>query len=253
MTHPVFQKVLDGGEAIVGGWVTFGTEPVVETMAMAGYDYVGLDTQHTLIDPAGAARLLHSAPPDGPPVLVRVPSNCAPDINRVLDAGAYGVIVPMVNTGEEARAAVAACRYGPEGVRSFGPMRPGLPFEVKALTERVACFVMVETQTAVDNIDDICATPGLTGIYVGPGDLAVCLGLALGLNPMPEPLLAAVTKVGQACAKAGVIAGGHFPLAHLGQLHDLGYRMFTVGADRAYIALGARADVAAARKSLPGS
>lgn len=252
MPHATFQQVLDGGQAIVGGWITLESESVVETMAMAGYDYVGVDTQHTLMGPAAAARLMHCVPTGSPPFLVRVPSNSVPDINRVLDAGADGVIVPMVNTAEEAGAAVAACRYGPEGVRSFGPMRRSLPYDVEGLTQRVACFVMIETQTAVDNIDEICATPGLTGVYVGPADLAITLGLPIGANPMPEPLLAALTRVGEASAKAGIIAGGHFPLANLGQLRELGFRMFTVGADRGYVAMGARADLDAARKNLAG-
>lgn len=250
MAHATFETLLAGDGELIGGWISLAAEPVIETMCGVGYDYVGIDTQHTLIDPATAARLLYAAPKDGPPILVRVPSNNTADINRVLDAGADGVIVPMVNTAAEAAQAVASCRYGPQGVRSFGPMRTGLPYDVAGLTARVACFVMVETAEAVANIDAICATPGVTGIYVGPGDLSVTLGFPVGAHPMPGPLREACAKVGAACRAAGVIASGHFPLANLPELRAMGFRMFTVGADRRYIAVGAAADLKTARASM---
>lgn len=250
MPHATFQTLLASDRELIGGWVSLGAEPVIETMFGLGYDYVGIDTQHTLIDPAAAARLLYAVPKGAPPALVRVPSNHAPDINRVLDAGADGVIVPMVNSAADARAAVAACRYGPAGVRSFGPFRATMPYDVAGLEARAACFVMAETQEAVTNIDEICATPGLTGIYVGPGDLAVTLGFPVGADPMPEPLRAACARVGEACRKAGLIASGHFPLAHVPILRALGFRMFTIGSDRRYVALGGTADLVAARAAL---
>jgi 4-hydroxy-2-oxoheptanedioate aldolase len=248
--HAIFEALAGSDRMLVGGWVSVGHESIVETMFCQPYDYVGIDTQHTSMDVATAARLLHAVPKGGPAALVRAPSNNAAEIGKIFDAGADGVIVPMVNTGEEARAVVAACRYAPEGVRSFGPMRVGMPFDVAALTARTACFVMAETQQAVDNIDAICATPGLAGVYIGPGDLAVSLGLAVALGVMPEPLLRAVTTIAEACRRAGIIAGGHFPLSQVGQLRELGLRMITIGADRGYVAMGARADIAAARRAV---
>ncbi len=250
MPHAIFEGLAGSERTLVGGWVSIAAEPVFETMFAQGYDYVGIDTQHTLMDAAGAGRLLYSIPRGGPPALVRVASNNAPDIGKVLDAGADGVIVPMVNTAEEARAVVAACRYGPQGVRSFGPIRADLPPDVAGLTARVACFVMIETRTAVDNIEAICAVPGLTGVYVGPVDLAITLGLPVRSDPMPQPLHDALAKVGQACAKAGIIAAGHFPVGQLGLLKGLGFRMFTIGADRGYIARGAAAELKVAREGL---
>jgi 2-keto-3-deoxy-L-rhamnonate aldolase RhmA len=249
MPYSKFENLAGSDRAIVGGWISVGAEGVVETMFAQAWDYVGIDTQHTLMDVAAAGRLLHTVPKDGPAALVRVPSNNAADIGKVFDAGGDGVIVPMVNTAEEARAAVSACRYAPEGVRSFGPMRAGMPYDVAGLTARASVFVMAETEIAVRHIDAICATPGVTGVYVGPGDLAVSLGFAVGLNPMPAPLLEAITKVGAACARAGIIAAGHFPLPHIAQLRPLGFSMFTVGADRGYIAAGANADIKAARSA----
>src|SRR5439155_10248961 len=125
-----------------------------------------------LLDVSAAGRLLHAIPKDGPAALVRTPANSAADIGKAFDAGADGVIVPLVNTAEEAAAAVSACLYAPRGTRSFVPMRVGMPFDVAGLTARTACFVMAETQNALDNIEAICATPELAGVYIGPVDLA---------------------------------------------------------------------------------
>jgi 4-hydroxy-2-oxoheptanedioate aldolase len=247
MPHANFERARSG-ETVFGGWISIGAEAIVETMFSQGYDYVGIDCQHTLIDVASAGRLLHAAPKDGPAALIRVPSNNAAEIGKALDAGADGVIVPMVNSGEEARALVAACRYAPEGVRSFGPMRAGMPFDVSRLTARVAAFAMIETAEAVENAEAICATPGLTGIYIGPADLSISLGLPLSFGALPDPVIAAVTRVGEACRKHGIIAGGHFNLSQIPQLRPLGFRLFTVGADRGYIVGGARADLDAARR-----
>jgi 2-keto-3-deoxy-L-rhamnonate aldolase RhmA len=247
MPHANFERGLKG-ETLFGGWISIGAEAIVETMFSQPYDYVGIDCQHTLIDVASAGRLLHAAPKGGPAALVRVSSNNAAEIGKALDAGADGVIVPMVNSGEEARAVVAACRYAPEGVRSFGPMRAGMPFDVAKLTERVAAFAMVETAEAIENVEAICAAPGLTGIYVGPADLSISMGLTFSFGPLPDAVVAAVTKAAAACQKHGIIAGGHFNLTQVQQLRPLGFRLFTVGADRGYIAGGARADLNEARK-----
>jgi 4-hydroxy-2-oxoheptanedioate aldolase len=245
----LFEDLSTSDRFLVGGWITVEHESIVETMFAQDFDYVGIDTQHTLMDVAAAGRLLHAVPKNGPAALIRVCSNNASEIGKAFDAGADGVIVPMVNTPLEAAAAQAACRYGPQGVRSFGPMRAGMPYDVASLTARTACFVMAETEEAVRNIEGICATPGLAGVYIGPGDLAVCLGLPVALPEMPQALLSAVTTIVQACRRAGVIAAGHFPVSQVSQLRGLGVQMVTVGADRGYVAMGARADIAAARRA----
>lgn len=247
MPHAIFEGLAGSGRTLVGGWVSVGAEEVVETMFAQGFDYVGLDTQHTLMDVPTAGRLLHAAPKTGPAALIRVPSNNAADIGKALDAGADGVIVPMVNTGEEAAQAMAACRYAPVGVRSFGPFRQGMPYDIPSLTARTACFVMAETETAVRNIEAICATPELTGVYIGPADLAVSLGLSIGRNPMPPVLREAIMTIVAACKRAGLIVGGHFSAPEVPMLRELGFSMVTVGADRAYVAAGAAADLKTAR------
>lgn len=247
MPHAIFEGLAGSGRTLAGGWISLNDVGVVEAMFAAGFDYVGIDCQHTLLDVPAAGRLLHVVPKGGPAALVRVPSNNAADIGKALDAGADGVIVPMVNTPEEAAAAVAACRYAPEGVRSFGPIRTGMPFDIPGLTARTGCFVMAETTIALANIERICATPGLTGVYVGPADLAVSMGLPIGRNPINPALREAIAKIGEACQRAGLIAGGHFSAAEVPMLRELGYSMITMSADRAYIAIGAQADLKVAR------
>lgn len=253
MPHPVFDTARTGSKSLVGGWLSFGDPLILETMLAAPFDYIGVDTQHTLMSVEDAARLLVGRALGGKPVLVRTPDESAAGIGKVLDAGGDGVIVPMVNSGETARAVVAACQYSPRGVRSFGPMRSGMPFDVEGLSARIASFVMVETPEAVSRIDEICATPGLTGVYVGPADLAIGLGLPVGAPEMPQALKSALVTVAESCARHGVLAAGHFPVGHAAELQALGFRMFTVGADRRYLAVGAAADVRAARAALDGA
>jgi 2-keto-3-deoxy-L-rhamnonate aldolase RhmA len=245
MPHPAFENAAAGQAVLLGGWVTIGAEPVVEAMFSQAYDFVGIDTQHTLISPVEAARLLYARPAGGCPALVRVPSNSGPDIGKVLDAGAEGVIVPMVDT------AVAACRYAPGGARSFGPMRPHLPRDVASLEARVACFVMAETQAAIDNAEEICAVPGVTGVFVGPGDLSVSLGLK-SRSPMPEVLAECLRKVGVACARNGLIAAGIFQGPDMHRAIDLGFRMFVAGSDRRLISEGGARQLREIRAELAG-
>ena len=161
----------------VGGWLSIACVHTAEMMAHAGFDWLVVDLQHGIIDYTDLAAMLPaiSGAPTTP--LVRVASNNLPEINKVLDAGAMGVIVPLVNTAEQAAAAVSACLYPPDGTRSFGPTRAamwgGRGYAQEA-NGQIACIVMVETQEGLDNLDAIVATPHLGGVYVGPADLARC-------------------------------------------------------------------------------
>lgn len=228
----------EAGAPVLGAFVTFDSMPMVEILSGIGFDYLGIDTQHALLDPVSVGKLLYAVPQELP-VLVRVLGAHDPAIGKVMDAGADGVIVPMVETAEQAAMAVAACHYNPVGNRSFGPIRRHLGFDAKAIEERAACFVMIETEKAVENIDTIVATPGLTGVYVGSGDLAVNLGL-MPLEPTHPQILAAVERVAHACKRARVIAGIHGQsIEHLQTVVSLGFTMITLSGDRTYIAKGA--------------
>jgi 2-keto-3-deoxy-L-rhamnonate aldolase RhmA len=241
MIHKAFRDATPAAPSF-GGWVTFDSIAVVEQLALAGFDYIGIDTQHSMIDIPAAAKLLYALGPTAPPSLVRVPANDHTAIGKIVDCGADGVIVPMVNTPEDAAKAVAACRYGPAGVRSFGPVRAHIGREPLELEARVACLVMVETEEAVKNVDAIVRTPGLTGIYLGPGDLAVTMGLAPGAHPMPPRLREAQRRVSAACREAGVIAASHgLSTAHALEAAADGYTVISLTADKAYLRAGAAA------------
>src|SRR5471030_3027552 len=168
------------GEPSVGAWLSLGNVHTAELIANAGFDWLVIDMQHGLIPYADMLRMLPAISTTETTPLVRVSGNNLPEINKALDAGAMGVIVPLVNTAEEAAAAVSACRYPPDGTRSFGPTRAALYGGRGYATEangQIACIVMIETQAGLDNLDAIVSTPGVSGVYVGPADLALALGL----------------------------------------------------------------------------
>jgi 4-hydroxy-2-oxoheptanedioate aldolase len=170
---------------------------------------------------------------------------------KALDAGAYGVIVPLVNNRAEAEQAVAACRYPPEGIRSFGPARASLYAGPGYLTEanaHMACIVMIETKEALDNLDEILSTPGVDAAYIGPADLAFALELTpTGDNDHPVHV-AAVTRIYEACQKHQVAAGIHTgSLQYTQRYLDQGFQMVTLGQDSAFMARLARKELKAAR------
>ena len=248
MIHKAFREATSAAPSF-GGWVTFDSIGVVEQLALAGFDYIGIDTQHSMIDVAAAAKLLYALGPGTPPCLVRVPSNDHVAIGKILDCGADGVIVPMVNSAEDAAKAVAACRYGPAGVRSFGPVRAHIGREPRELEARVACLVMVETEEAVNNVEAIVRTPGVTGVYLGPGDLAVTMGFAPGSLPMPERVREAQRCVARVCREAGVIAASHgLSTPHALEAAADGYTVISLTADKGYLRAGAAAILADCRK-----
>lgn len=166
------------GRALVGGWLGTDSPLVVEACRNAGLDFVALDTQHSGLSLRECASLLGGVERDDFPLVVRVDSNDPAQIGKALDLGAAGVIVPLVESAEEAAAAVSACRFPPHGTRSYGPVRPDIAGASPAeLGERAALFVMIETERGLENAAEIAATPGVQGIFVGPADLSIALGL----------------------------------------------------------------------------
>lgn len=244
------QTFAEGGTAI-GGWCTTPSAFNAEQLALAGYDYVCVDCQHGLIGYDAMVPLLASLSRTGATPLVRVPFNHTPWMGQALDAGAEGVIVPMVNTRADAERAAAACRYAPEGVRSFGPVRAGLylnqapPAEVN---RQVLCFVMIETVQGVENAEEICSTPGVDGVYVGPADLAISMGAAFGTDPMPPAHAEAIDHVAKVCAANRIVPGIHTGGgAGAREALESGYRMATVSTDAAIFRGAIRAELAEAR------
>lgn len=237
MSASRLQQALTAKPHVWGGWITGPSFSGPEDFARAGYDYVGFDTQHGYLDDADVAVLLRRLEPVPIATAVRLPSAAPAPIGRVLDAGADAVIIAMVETPDQAAAAVAATRYAPAGVRSFGPLRAGLGSDTAALQDRVSVFVMIETARALAVVDEICAVPGLTGVYVGPADLAVSSGFSAAGGGEVD---AAIDRIQHAAAEAGLVAGIHAGHGQAGKLFsERGFRMLTLMSEGQALRLGA--------------
>ncbi len=199
------------GETTTNGWLNLPEPMIAEAASRSGFDSLCLDMQHGLIDAAAVTSLLRATSASDVPTFVRVPWNIPGDLMRALDAGAHGVIVPMIDDAAQAEAAVAACRYPPRGQRSYGPVRAAVvePDYFAEADEDALVFVMIETRGAIEQLDAILATPGLSGVYIGPADLSLALGLPPRMdNPHPEHQ-AVVRHIIDRCHAHGLFAGMH--------------------------------------------
>ncbi|MCC7364439.1 MAG: 2,4-dihydroxyhept-2-ene-1,7-dioic acid aldolase [Dehalococcoidia bacterium] len=243
------------GEMTYGGWLSIPSSFSAEVMAHQGLDWVCIDMQHGLVDYQVALTMLQAIGSTPTIPFVRVPWNEFGIIGKVLDAGAMGVIIPMVNSAEEAKAAVAACRYFPDGSRSFGPTRAayyaGSDY-FRGANQEIACIPMIETGQAVDRLDEILSVPGVDAVYVGPADLSITLGLPPGMNN-GEPFESARVKIAKACAAHGVTAGIHANAQLAAKHGEAGYRMVTITSDAGSIAIQAQADLKVAKGTADGT
>jgi 4-hydroxy-2-oxoheptanedioate aldolase len=227
-----------------------GSPFAAELLANTGFDYVCVDLQHGLTDFDLAWTMLQAARAADASTILRVPFNHTPWPGKAFDAGAEAVIVPMVNSRADAELAAAACRYPPEGVRSFGPVRSGVvlgddPIE---MNRTVACLVMIETLRAVEAADEICTTPGVDGVYIGPADLSVSMCGSLAAMGSQEHR-DAIDTVRTACARAGIAAGIHTSGgAQAREFADAGFQMCTLGTDAALLRTTARNELTLARE-----
>lgn len=206
------KRLWEEGQPALGGWLTVPSSFSAELFAHAGFDWVCVDMQHGLIDYQVGVTMLQALSTTEVTPIVRVPWNEPGIIMKALDAGAYGVIVPMVNSKAEAEAAVGACRYAPDGYRSHGPVRAavysGRDYSFKA-NEEMLCIVMIETREGVENVEEIVSVPGVDVAYIGPADLSVSMGYPPASYHEEAEYADAVQKVVDACKKHGVIAGFH--------------------------------------------
>jgi 4-hydroxy-2-oxoheptanedioate aldolase len=239
-------------EPVVGYWMTLDSPVLAERLAGVGYDYVVLDAQHGELDGrAQLAGLLALDAAAGSAGLVRVEANSATAIGRALDLGAAGVIVPLINTAEDAAAAVTAARYPPRGSRSYGPLRSDLrigPTPAEANTT-VLVLAMIETADGLAQVESIAATPGLDGVYVGPSDLSLGLGAEVPGDPaVAEEFEAALTRIRAACQANNIIAGIHTPSGEAAaERLAQGYSLATVAHDVGHLVAVARDHLEVAR------
>lgn len=212
--NPV-KQALQRGERSLGTWLSLGNWQAARWLARAGFAWLTVDLEHSPIDWEQLAVLLGAVADAGCVALARVPANRHDHIKRVLDAGAQGIIVPMVNSVAEAREAVAAAKYPPEGTRSVGGLLGVLNFAtfpndyLDRANAEILVILQCEHMRAVEQADDIFAVPGIDAIFVGPNDLAWSLRGSDGSVPTAEQVLAVQRRILEACRRHGVPAGIH--------------------------------------------
>lgn len=251
--NPLHER-LRSGEIALGAWLSMPSSVSAEAVAAGDFDFICIDMQHGLIDYADTVPMLQALTLGTATPIVRVPQNQPGHIGKALDAGAMGVIVPMVNSRAECEAAVAAARYAPDGGRSFGPTR-AMAVEGDDYVERansdVECIPMIETAEAVSAIDDILSVPGVNAIYVGPADLSVSLGYHPRSNE-PE-FLDTLDTIVAACGRHGVTPGIHSNTATAQDRIDRGFRMIVVTADLVALRAKTAEDLETVRRGQAGS
>jgi 4-hydroxy-2-oxoheptanedioate aldolase len=241
------------GEAVVNGWLSIPSAFSAEVMAHQGFDSLTVDMQHGVIDYQVAVTMLQGISTTGAMPMARVPWNDPARLMKILDAGAYGVICPMVNTRAEAEALVRACKYPPRGYRSWGPVRAsiyaGADYGDHA-NDDIVVMPMIETAEAMKNLDEILSVPGVDGVYVGPSDLSLALGLKPRLDQTDAPVVEAQQKIAEACKRHGVVAGIHNSTATYAlKMIAQGYQFVTLASDSRHMAMKAAEEVAVVRKS----
>ena len=234
----------------IGMWVSTPDTASAETLGALGYDYVNLDLQHGMLGYQESVEVLRALRSADTTLTARVPWNEPGIIGKMLDAGALGVIIPMVNSAAEAAAAARACRYPPHGGRSHGPIRAGAiygPDYAATANDEVACIPMIETAEAVAALDDILDTPGIDAVYVGPADLSRSLGLPPGNNDGEPAFDDALITIVAACKARGITPGIHATPQLVPQRVEQGFRMVTATSDLLALRAGAADALSTAR------
>lgn len=244
------------GRCALNGWIAAPAALTAQVMAAAGWDALTVDLQHGTADYADLLTIFPIVEAAGAAPMARVPWLDEAMIMRVLDAGAMGVIAPMIETAEQARRLVAACRYPPEGGRSFGPVRARLSwpgeFSTASANASVLALAMIETRAAVAALDEIIAVPGLSGVYIGPADLALSHGHPPRFDPEAEELIAIIADIRRRTADAGLWCGLHCGTPdYAARAAGWGMDVVTVGSDLRFLEAGATAAVAAFRQRTP--
>lgn len=248
------------GKPTLNGWCSIGNPFAAEIMAAQGFDSVTVDMQHGALDYSALLPMFQAMRASGATLMARVPWLDPGIIMKALDAGAYGIICPMVNTAEEAARFASYLRYPPLGQRSFGPTRvsfaAGADYASGA-NDNILAFAMIETADGMANLDAIAATPGLDGLYVGPADLTLSLTqgrLPPGFDREEPEMIAALHTILAACKQNGLRAALHCGTPeYAARAIGWGFDMTTVGGDSRFLASAAGAAVAGFRKLTDGS
>ena len=242
----------------INGWLAIPSSFSAEVMAHQGWDTLTIDLQHGVIDYAAMVPMLQAISTTHTVPIVRVPWLEPGILMKALDAGAYGVICPMINTREDAQRLVHYTHYAPQGTRSFGPIRAslygGTDYPRHANTT-IVTFAMIETAQALDNLDAILSVEGLDAIYIGPSDLSLSLGCKPVFDDVEPQVQQAIEHIVARAKAHGVVAGIHNGRADVARARvALGFRFVTLGSDARLLAAGSQELLAAMRDTaaLPG-
>ena len=261
MRENQLRSLWQAGRSATCCWLTIPSAYSAELMAHAGFDSLTIDLQHGLIGYETAVSMLQAISTMPVTPLARVPWNEPGIIMKLLDAGAAGIICPMINSRQDAAAFVGACRYPPQGYRSYGPRRAmldaGADYPERA-NDYVLAIAMIETAAALERLDEILDVPGLDAIYIGPADLSISQCKSRLINQAERAAGAALDRILQAAQRRGIPAGLHTgSAAFAARMFALGWQLATVQTDAAFLETGARAvlsqlrGAAAARSSGP--
>jgi len=242
------KELFKAGKPIINSWLAIPSSFSAEVMSNQGWDSLTIDMQHGLIDYPNAVSMLQAISTTETTPMARVNWNEPGQIMKILDAGCYGIICPMVSNRKEAEKFIQACQYPPKGYRSFGPIRASIyggSDYAKNADEEILKLAMIETKEALENLDEILDTPNLDGIYVGPADLSLAINEEPGFDrPENTKAYKEILRILEAAKKRNLFAGLHNGTAEYAQkMLDKGFNLVTVGSDSRYIAAGAKSDL----------
>ena len=248
------RRRLKASEPSIGTWLSLPSPEAAEYVSRLGFDWLVVDAEHNPIDIRTLAQMFAAVAASATAPMVRIPWNSPENFKRVLDAGVWGMVVPMVNSREEAEQAVAAARYYPEGNRSVGGGRFPMSFNAGAeeyfrnANEEILVVLQIEHIRGVENADAILSVPGVDACFIGPNDLAASMGLGLGVpleSDLP-PLMEAIEEIKNACLRHGVAPGIHCSgAAGVNQRIGEGFQFCAMASELRYMLSGLREDLAA--------
>ena len=247
------KEIFKSGKAAVNGWLQIPNSFTAELMANQNWDSLTLDMQHGMIDYNSAVGMLQAISTTEVVPMARVNWNEPGQIMKILDAGAYGIICPMVSNKKEAENFVKACMYPPNGYRSYGPIRGlvyGGPDYAGEANNEILKFAMIETKESLENLDEIMKTPGLDGIYIGPADLSLAIGEKPSFDkPEGDPVYEVIMKILDQAKKNNIIAGiqnGQPEYAE--KMIKKGFQLVTIGSDQRYMTAASKTALSKLKK-----
>lgn len=250
MRPNLVKKLLREGKPVVGTWLSLGSITAARFMARAGFDYLTVDVEHSLVNVETTTHMLGSIADAGCVALVRVPAGKHDHIKRVLDNGGHGIVVPMVNTREEAEVAVAACLYPPRGNRSVGGSVHALNYDATPAEyyakadDEILIVLQCEHIQAVRDFDKVFSVPGVDAVFVGPNDLMASMRDATGKPPPPEVFKRALADILAGCKRNKIAAGIHtFSIEEARQRIEEGWQFIAVNSELRFMTDSAKAVV----------